>query len=169
MAATDALIATPRAAPAGRWTIVLAPVSHPELAPIQIQESLFAIGRTEAPFDAYPPELAGDLSRRHARIFCEHGAVYFAELGSKNGSTVNGVAVKQAITTLHDGDLLGLGKTLVYRVQFESAGVQAPHARLASLTLSPENEGADLTPIVVTEFPFLVSKADDTFARYKES
>jgi pSer/pThr/pTyr-binding forkhead associated (FHA) protein len=169
MAATDALIATPRAAPAGRWTIVLAPVSHPELAPIHIQESLFAIGRTEAPFDAYPPELAGDLSRRHARIFCEHGAVYFAELGSKNGSTVNGVAVKQAITTLHDGDLLGLGKTLVYRVQFESAGVQAPHARLASLTLSPENEGAGLTPIVVTEFPFLVSKADDTFARYKES
>ena len=142
MAATDALIATPRAAPAGRWTIVLAPVSHPELAPIQIQESLFAIGRTEAPFDAYPPELAGDLSRRHARIFCEHGAVYFAELGSKNGSTVNGVPVKQAITTLHDGDLLGLGKTLVYRVQFESAAVQAQaqQARLASLTLSPENE-----------------------------
>jgi pSer/pThr/pTyr-binding forkhead associated (FHA) protein len=171
MAATDALIATPRAAPAGRWTIVLAPVSHPELAPIQIQESLFAIGRAEAPFDAYPPELAGDLSRRHARIFCEHGAVYFAELGSKNGSTVNGVPVRQAITTLHDGDLLGLGKTLVYRVQFESAGVQAQaqQARLASLTLRPENEGAGLLPIVVTEFPFLVSKADDTFARYKES
>ena len=63
MAATDALIATPRAAPGGRWTIVLAPVSHPELAPIHIQESLFAIGRTEAPFDAYPPGLAGDLSR----------------------------------------------------------------------------------------------------------
>jgi pSer/pThr/pTyr-binding forkhead associated (FHA) protein len=169
MAATDALIAAPRAAPAGRWTIVLAPVSHPELAPIHIQESLFAIGRTEAPFDAYPPELAGDLSRRHARIFCEHGAVYFAELGSKNGSTVNGVPVRQAITTLHDGDLLGLGKTLTYRVQFESAGVQTPHARLASLTLSPEDEGAGLLPIVVTEFPFMVSKADDTFARYKES
>jgi pSer/pThr/pTyr-binding forkhead associated (FHA) protein len=169
MAATDALIAAPRAVPAGHWSIVLAPVSHPELAPIHIQESLFAIGRTEAPFDAYPPELAGDLSRRHARIFCEHGAVYFAELGSKNGSTVNGAAVRQAITTLHDGDLLGLGKTLSYRVQFESAGVQAPHARLARLTLSPENAGAGLLPIVVTEFPFMVSKADDTFARYKES
>jgi pSer/pThr/pTyr-binding forkhead associated (FHA) protein len=171
MAATDTLIATPRATPSGRWTIVLAPVSHPELAPIQIQESLFAIGRTEAPFDTYPFALAGDLSRRHARIFCEHGAVYFAELGSKNGSTVNGMPVKQAITTLHDGDLLGLGKTLVFRVQFESAGVQAQaqQARLASLTLRPENVGAGLLPIVVTEFPFLVSKADDTFARYKET
>ena len=169
MAATDALIDTPRAAPSGRWSIVLEPVSHPELAPIRIQESLFAIGRTEAPFDAYPPELAGDLSRRHARIFCEHGAVYFAELGSKNGSTVNGVPVKQAITALRDGDLLGLGKTLVYRVQFESAAVEAPHARLASLSLRPENEGAGLLPIVVTEFPFLVSKADDAFARYRQS
>ena len=166
MAATDALIAAPRAVPAGRWKIVLAPVSHPELAPIHIHESLFAIGRTEAPFNVYPAALAGDLSRRHARIFCEHGAVYFAELGSKNGSTVNGVAVKQAITTLRDGDLLGLGKTLTYRVQFESAGAPVPHARLASLTLSPEG-GAGLQPIVVVEFPFLVSKADDTFARYR--
>jgi len=169
MAATDALIAAPRAMPAGRCTIVLAPVSHPELAPIHIQESLFAIGRTEAPFDAYPSALAGDLSRRHARIFCEHGAVYFAELGSKNGSTVNGVPVRQAITALHDGDLLGLGKTLSYRVQFESAAAQAPQARLASLTLRPENPGAGLLPIVVTDFPFMVSKADDTFARYKDS
>jgi len=168
MAALGSMIAAPRAAPAGRWKIVLVPVSHPELAPIQINESLFAIGRTEAPFDAYPPDLAADLSRRHARIFCEHGAVYFAELGSKNGSTVNGLPVRQAITTLHDGDLLGLGKTLSYRVQFEHAGEQAPRARLASLSLQPEG-GAGLQPIVVTEFPFLVSKADDTFARYKDS
>ncbi len=169
MAATDALIAAARAVPATGPGISLTPVSHPELAPIHIQESLFAIGRTEAPFDAYPPALAGDLSRRHARIFCEHGAVYFAELGSKNGSTVNGVAVRQTIIALQDGDLLGLGKTLSYRVQFDSAAVPAPQTRLASLTLIPEHEGAGLLPIVVTEFPFMVSKADPTFARYAES
>ena len=168
MAATDAMIAAPRPAPAGRLTIVLVPVSHPELGPIQIHEPLFAIGRLEAPFDAYPQALAADLSRRHARIFCEHGAIYFAELGSKNGSTVNGVPVRQAITTLRDGDLLGLGKTLTYRVQLEQGAREAPHARLARLTLHPEDGGAVLHPIVISKFPFMVSKADDAFARYKE-
>ncbi|MGJ9416651.1 FHA domain-containing protein [Massilia sp. CMS3.1] len=169
MTAPDAMLAAPRAAPAGRLMIVLVPVSHPNLAPIRIHETLFAIGRTEAPFDAYPPELAADLSRRHARIFCEHGAVYIAELGSKNGSTVNGVPVRQGVTTLRDGDLLGLGKTLMYRVQFEPAAREPPHARLARLTLAPEEGITQLQPIVVTEFPFMVSKADDTFARYKDS
>ncbi|MET0982887.1 MAG: FHA domain-containing protein [Telluria sp.] len=156
-------------APAGRLMIVLEPVSHPELGPIRIHENLFAIGRTEAPFDTYPKELAADLSRRHARIFCEHGAIYFAELGSKNGSTVNGVPVRQAITTLHSGDVLGLGKALTYRVHIEHAALAPPHARLASLTLVPEGGGAGLQPIVVTEFPFMVSKADDTFARYRDT
>ncbi|CAN7375015.1 FHA domain-containing protein [Massilia sp. LjRoot122] len=165
----DAMLAPPRPASAGRLLIVLEPVSHPELQPIHIHENLFAIGRTEAPFDAYPAGLAADLSRRHARIFCEHGAVYFAELGSKNGSTVNGVPVKQAITTLHSGDVLGIGKALTYRVHLEHAASQPPHARLASLSLSPEGGGAGLQPIVVSEFPFMVSKADDSFARYKDS
>ncbi|MFC5460365.1 FHA domain-containing protein [Massilia niabensis] len=169
--ALDAMTTTSRAAPAGRLMIVLEPVSHPELEPIHIHESLFAIGRTEAPFDSYPKELAADLSRRHARIFCEHGAIYFAELGSKNGSTVNGIAVRQAITMLHSGDVLGLGKSLAYRVRFEPAALQ-PHAslaRLSSLTLVPEEGGAGLQPIFVTDFPFMVSKADDTFARYRDT
>jgi pSer/pThr/pTyr-binding forkhead associated (FHA) protein len=169
MMTPDAVIATPRPVPGSRVMIVLEPLSHPELGPIHIHETLFAIGRTEAPFDAYPPEVAADLSRRHARIFCEHGAVYLAELGSKNGTTVNGASVRQAITTLKSGDVLGLGKTLKYRVQLEYAAVQAPSARLVSLTLTPEDAGADLQPIVVTEFPFMISKADGTFARYKET
>jgi pSer/pThr/pTyr-binding forkhead associated (FHA) protein len=168
LTALDAMAAAPRTGQAGRLMIMLVPVSHPDLEPIRIHENLFAIGRTEAPFDAYPPGLAADLSRRHARIFCEHGAVYFAELGSKNGSTVNGVPVRQAITTLKSGDLLGLGKTLVYRVEFDHASLQPPHTRLASLTLVPEDTATSLQPIVVTEFPFMISKADETFARYKD-
>lgn len=171
MPVLDAMPAAPRSSPSSRLMIVLVPVSHPELDAIHIHENLFAIGRLEAPFDAYPPELAADLSRRHARIFCEHGAIYFAELGSKNGSSINGVAVRQGISTLHDGDLLGLGKTLSFRVQFERAAQQpdVAQARLASLTLHPEGDAALLQPIVVTEFPFMVSKADETFARYKEA
>jgi pSer/pThr/pTyr-binding forkhead associated (FHA) protein len=167
--APHAMTAMERPAPARQLMIVLQPVSHPELDPIQIHDILFAIGRNEAPFDSYAPGLAADLSRRHARIFCENGAVYLADLGSKNGTTVNGVAVKQAITALHSGDLLGLGSALSYRVQLEPGVVQPPRARVASLTLTPEPGDAGLQAIVITEFPFLVSKTDDTFARYKDA
>jgi pSer/pThr/pTyr-binding forkhead associated (FHA) protein len=166
---TDAMMAMEHPAPARQLMIVLQPVSHPELEPIHIHDALFAIGRTEAPFDAYAPGLAADLSRRHARIFCENGAVYLADLGSKNGTTVNGIAVKQAITPLHSGDLLGLGGALSYRVQLEQGVVQPPRPRVASLTLTPEPGDAGLQTIVITKFPFLVSKTDDTFARYKNA
>lgn len=166
---TGLMAAPPRAAPWSASMIVLEPVSHPELEPIRIPDALFPIGRNEAPFDSYPAGLAGDLSRRHARIFCEHGAVYLADLGSKNGTTVNGVPLKQAIATLRSGDLLGLGKQLSYRVHLEQAARQPARARLASLSLQPESDASGLQPIVVTRFPFMVSKADDTFARYRDS
>ena len=67
--AAEVMVARPRAVPGAASMIVLEPVSHPELKPIRIGDTLFAIGRSEAPFDAYPSEIAGDLSRRHARIF----------------------------------------------------------------------------------------------------
>jgi pSer/pThr/pTyr-binding forkhead associated (FHA) protein len=169
-AVADAGIARPRAPPGRQPLIVLQPLSHPQLDAIQIHDSLFAIGRNEAPFDAYAPDIVADLSRRHARIFCEHGAVYLADLGSKNGTTVNGAAVKQAITTLHSGDQLGLGCALAYRVQLEEGALAQPRtARLASLALTPEHSELGLQPIVVTEFPFLISKADATFARYQDA
>jgi pSer/pThr/pTyr-binding forkhead associated (FHA) protein len=165
----DVTMVAARPAPATGVRIVLDPVSHPELAPIQIHDNLFAIGRAEAPFDVYPPELAAELSRRHARIFCEHDAVYLADLGSTNGTSVNGVPVRTAIVPLRDGDVVGLGKALRYRVRLEHGPAPPPRARLASLTLTPKQEGTALQTIVVTEFPFLVSKSEAMFARYRDS
>jgi pSer/pThr/pTyr-binding forkhead associated (FHA) protein len=152
------------------YDIVLTPVSHPELGDIRIDESLFAIGRTEPPFGSYAPELVADLSRRHARIFSEYGAVYLADLGSKNGTAVNGTNIQQKITRLQHGDEISFGRTLSYRVQL-GARAQAPGraAKLLSLTLTPERNDLGLQPIVVTQFPFLISKADATFARYKDA
>lgn len=173
----DAMIVTPEPAASRQWMVVLQPLSHPGLAPIAIRDSLFAIGRTEPPFDAYAPEIVAELSRRHARIFCEHGAVYLADLESKNGTRVNGVAVKKAITVLRDGDELGLGSALLYRVQLEEGGPTPRRgARLASLTLTPEHGAPDgkpdggsaLQPIVVAEFPFLIGKAEPSFACYQQ-
>jgi pSer/pThr/pTyr-binding forkhead associated (FHA) protein len=152
-----------------RVGIVLEPLNHPELGPVAIDDGLFAIGRTEQPFAAYPPEIVADLSRRHARVFVEGGDAYIADLGSKNGTTVNGVAVRHGIVRLHDGDEVGLAHVLAYRVRLQaSPPTAAPVARLASLTLEPERGDLGLEPIVITSFPFLISKVDDTFARYKE-
>ena len=41
--------------------IVLVGLSHPALGDIAIEDTLFAVGRTETPFDAYPADIVADL------------------------------------------------------------------------------------------------------------
>lgn len=150
------------------FDVVLKPVSHPELADIRIDENLFAIGRAEAPFDACAPEAVAQLSRRHARIFIEHGAVYIADLDSKNGTSVNGAEVRQKPAPLHNGDTISFGSRLSYRVQFVPRAKQrASVARTVTVTLAPERDDLGLQPIDINQYPFLISKADDLFARHR--
>ncbi|MGZ3254971.1 MAG: FHA domain-containing protein, partial [Burkholderiaceae bacterium] len=150
-------------------TILLKAVSHPELGDIRIDEILFAIGREEPPFDSYAPDIIADLSRRHARIFCEYGSVYLADLESKNGTTINGINVQHKISRLQNGDEICFGRTLTYRVQLNQAPLPQRVAKLACLILAPEQNDTGLQPIAITQFPFLISKTDDTFARYKDA
>ncbi|HXZ09735.1 MAG TPA: FHA domain-containing protein, partial [Paraburkholderia sp.] len=153
------------------FEVVLTPVSHPALGAIRIIDSLFAIGRSEPPFVDYPRELLTRLSRRHARIFVEHGAVYVADLDSKNGTTLNGKSVRQTPSRVRAGDELCFGGELKYRVGIEprarivAAAVAVPSV---SLMLVPQRDDLGLLPIDVRAFPFLVSKTDEVFARYKE-
>ncbi|GAB7542731.1 FHA domain-containing protein [Cupriavidus sp. 8B] len=169
MAPDEALIVEMRAKVGQAFDIVLEAISNPELGEIRIDESLFAVGRAEAPFAAYPADVAAVLSRRHARIFSEHGAAYIADLGSKNGTTVNGATVAQQPARLRDGDELRFGAALSYRVRLHSrAPVQAQSQTPIVLTLVPERDDLGLQPIEVAGFPFLISKADETFSRYKE-
>jgi pSer/pThr/pTyr-binding forkhead associated (FHA) protein len=171
MMAPDEALAMNRQAPATqRVAVVLEALTHPELGPLTIEDSLFAIGRTEQPFAAYPSEIVADLSRRHARVFIENGGAWLADLDSKNGTTVNGVPVRQSIVRLRDGDEVDFARVLAYRVRLQAAAPAStpPPARLASLSLTPERAELGLETIVVTSFPFLISKVDDTFARYKE-
>jgi pSer/pThr/pTyr-binding forkhead associated (FHA) protein len=54
------------------------------------------------------------VSRRHAELHLEDGAVTIVDLQSTNGTTVTGRPVDRAL--LHDGDRLGLGgSVLVFR------------------------------------------------------
>ena len=167
----DALIGENQAQSAAQeLDVVLTPLSEPELDEIVIGEMLFAIGRNEPPFNAYPAALAGKLSRRHARIFLEHGSAYIADLGSKNGTSVNGADIRQKTSMLHQGDEIGLGGALTYRVGLRPsarrpAQAVAPH----SLTLTAQHPEDGLQAIVVTAFPFLVGKTEAAFAQYHDS
>lgn len=169
MAPDEALIVEIRAKAGQAFDIVLVPIAHPGLGEIRIDESLFAVGRAEAPFATYPADVAAVLSRRHARIFSEQGAAYIADLGSKNGTTVNGAIVAQQPARLRDGDELRFGAALSYRVRLVSrTPVHEPEPTPIVLTLTPERDDLGLQPVEVAGFPFLVSKADETFSRYKE-
>lgn len=50
------------------------------------------------------------VSRRHATIVSDNGVYWIRDLGSTNGMTLNGVAVKDA--QLRDGDMIRLGRHL---------------------------------------------------------
>ena len=168
----DALTDDKHASPAAQeLDVVLTPLpADTELPEIVIGDMLFAIGRNERPFNAYPAELAGRLSRRHARIFLEHGSAYIADLGSKNGTSVNGVDIRQKTSMLQDGDEIGLGGALTYRVSLRrSARPPAQAEAPSSLTLAPQHPESGLQAIVVTAFPFLVGKTEAAFAQYRDS
>ena len=149
------------------FDLLLEPESHPAAAVICIDENLFAVGRYEAPFASYEADAVAQLSRRHARIFIENGAAYAADLGSKNGTTVNGVMLREKPARLQSGDVIGFGGKLAFRVRMEPRAVSRSHAaQPVHMTLTPERGDLGLHPVELTEFPFLVSKADETFAQY---
>jgi len=149
------------------FDLLLEPESHPAAAAIRIEENLFAIGRSEAPFASYEADAVAQLSRRHARIFIENGAAYAADLGSKNGTTVNGVALREKPVRLQSGDVIGFGGKLAFRVRMEPCVASRARAeRAVHMTLTPERDDLGLHPVELTQFPFLVSKADETFAQY---
>jgi pSer/pThr/pTyr-binding forkhead associated (FHA) protein len=145
--------------------VVLEPLSRPELGEIRIDDTVFAIGRTEHPFASFGNDILNMLSRRHARMFRENGFVYLADLESRNGTTVNRVPVGNAPCQLRDGDEICFGGALTYRVVITPR--MGPAEGSLILTLTPESADSDLETIAITQFPFLISKTDATFSNYK--
>jgi pSer/pThr/pTyr-binding forkhead associated (FHA) protein len=151
--------------------LILKPISQPELGEIIVNDNLFAVGRHEEPFAGYDSRLVTRLSRRHARIFEQDGAVYLADLGSLNGTTVNGQAVDKIPIKLQPGDEACFAG-LCYQIEILGAAAkrvsQGGGAAPVMLVLKPEHPDKRLEPIVVSQFPFLVNKKSEVFARYSE-
>lgn len=146
--------------------VVLQPLSRPDLGDIRIC-GVSVIGRTEQPFASFPHDVLAMLSRRHARVHCEDGAVYVADLGSRNGTTVNRRSVGQAPWRLDNGDEVCFGGALAYRVQMTPRAAPGLHEAFV-LTLTPVSNGSGLQPIVIARFPLVVGKSDPAFARYHD-
>ncbi len=148
--------------------VVLKPLSRPELGEIRINDSMLAIGRTEPPFASYPHDILEMLSRRHARVFRESGAAYLADLDSRNGTTVNRVGVRQSPCRLRNGDEICFGGVLSYRVEITPRTAKSRPEPAFTLTLTPRSGDAGLETIVITRFPYLVSKTDAVFSRHRD-
>lgn len=150
--------------------ITLNPVSNPEFGKIEITGPVFAVGRNEPPFSHYPQPIRDQLAARHARIFTESGEIYLVSLST---TAVNDRACRNKPEKLRSGDKLCFADRLTYRVEMSSAGdedtcISSTAGPPVILTLLPERAESGLDSIVISKFPFLVSKVSGVFSEYKE-
>ena len=159
-----------------RMKVILKPVSHPGIGDISIEDIVFPIGRREEPFLSQGGDAVSKLSRRHARVFLEDGKLYIADMGSLNGTRVNNQPVQNDATELHAGDEINLGGELIFRVEIEDEE-EADETRIfypealptpVLLMLMPVDTNSGIESIVVSRFPFLITRTDSVFGRYKD-
>ena len=80
---------------------------------LQLREGITSFGR----LPSNDVILLGDLvSRHHARITYFEGRATLQDLGSHNGTFVNGIRVRNAIP-INEGDLIELGTTVRFLVE----------------------------------------------------
>src|SRR5208282_3273209 len=87
------------------------------------------------------------VSFHHARVICYDGVYYIEDLGSLNGTFLNGARVTQA--PLNQGDVITVGKHTV-RFSQESAGVRAK-PRVTRLYAEEEAPKLDGTMVLDTK------------------
>lgn len=76
------------------------------------------------------------ISRVHARIYWQNDGYVLEDMGSKNGTHINGQEVQGEPGQLHDGDEIQIA--LRYKLAFVDAGATAP------LTFDMDNQGLRL-------------------------
>jgi hypothetical protein len=89
--------------------------------------AVVCLGRTAKADQAFPEDTF--MSGRHCEVECRTDRCLVRDLGSSNGTWVNGIRVPQAL--LREGDRLGLGQTL-FAVSFPAAATTAAGAGAAA-------------------------------------
>lgn len=85
------------------------------------------------------------MSRNHAEVFDKDGAWYARDLGSKNGTLVNGAAITLPVR-IHSGDRVTVGET---DVLFEDDSASAVHASGRALAAPLPTPASDSNATVV--------------------
>ena len=103
----------------------------------------FVLGREEgADVSVRDPE----VSRRHSRISWQSGGYYLEDLGSTNGTFLNGDLVTSP-RLLQSGDTIGIGQTvLVFQMQAAAAPMPHPAATARPAPVPPPAAEAGLEP-----------------------
>jgi len=87
------------------------------------------------------------VSRKHAKIELKEGKIHIEDLGSTNGTFVNGERIVKGWLKEGDRVLIGSNILKVISVTEESAGTNAPHTRRADSTVGqrpmPPRRGSD--------------------------
>ncbi|NMB67261.1 MAG: FHA domain-containing protein [Chloroflexi bacterium] len=97
------------------------------IGPFLLTEPETLIGRDPACQVALP---LPPISRRHAAVRCSSAGCSLRDLGSANGTTLNGAPVGETDQPLRPGDLIGLAGAA--RLVFELAPAGSPLLRMAS-------------------------------------
>jgi two-component system, cell cycle response regulator len=74
------------------------------------------------------------ISRQHAKVKCDGDLIFVEDMGSRNGTYVNGRMIKDA-TPLHDGDKIQVGRTTVIRFALHDELDESFHDNLLSSAL----------------------------------
>src|SRR5688572_8412414 len=89
----------------------------------ELRQDTLVIGR-EAPADFVLP--LPRISRQHARLTRRDNIYYVADLGSRNGTFVNGRSVGEAPKRLADGDEIVLAGVIIFRFHDPNETITGP-------------------------------------------
>lgn len=112
-------------------------VDHPDLAVVGARRALpdgasLLLGRAD---EACLPGAFEDglVSRRHARVWREGGAVRIEDLGSRNGTWLDGARLPRA-TTLEEGAIIGVGDVLLMLLRAPLAHAPPDHPEMVGVS-----------------------------------
>lgn len=131
----------------------------------------FLIGKSASGFAeevAVEPEVADYLSRRHAHIFVHGNQLCIEDLGSANGTYVNGERLGEHAHPMHSGDEIAFGASdLAFVVKLKKRGAEADAKTDKAATESdkagasaPMSELASVVPEDQKESTIFVSSAN---------
>ena len=137
---------------------------------VAIMDFPYAVGRNCRDFDArvYCSGLFGaaisQVSSKHAVFTVEHNQIVLEDLGSTNGTTVNGRSITGAKRVIYPGDRVNFAGKLEFIIDVEYPPLELPAGK--SFTLQPVDMQAGLDSFQLRALPLLIGRLSPVFRKY---